>query len=190
MEERIRIADERHRANAKQKSKRVKEMRKQAKQNARSSDMLSTIGSQNEKKAFRNRPQSAKPLRRTVQRHESEDRFSVKKRAVDNIARQLDDVKDIESKLLLENENLAEEIKSLREFVVQQGNLPIEVRQAIDSNKRSGETVYHDFPTPKLIKAPLPSNPRGSYLYGSKSPMYESTPLQNGGVAVPRRNAI
>ena len=70
---------------------------------------------------------------------ESEDRFSVKKHAVDNIARQLDDVKDIESKLLLENENLAEEIKSLREFVVQQGNLPIEVRQAIDSSKRSGK---------------------------------------------------
>ena len=69
MEERIRIADERHRANAKQKSKRVKEMRKQAKQNARSSDMLSTIGSQNKKKTFRNRPQSAKPSRRSVQRH-------------------------------------------------------------------------------------------------------------------------
>ena len=187
MEERIRIADERHRANAKQKSKRVKEMRKQAKQNARSSDMLSTIDLKMRKRRFETDHSLQKPLRRTVQRHESEDRFSVKKRAVDNIARQLDDVKDIESKLLLENENLAEELSPFGSSWFSKGNLPIEVRQAIDSNKRSGETVYHDFPTPKLIKAPLPSNPRGSYLYGSKSPMYESTPLQNGGgVAVPR----
>ena len=49
----------------------------------------------------------------------------MKKRAIENIERQLNGIDDTGEKLQNENESLEKEIKSLREFVVSQGNLLI-----------------------------------------------------------------
>ena len=43
----------------------------------------------------------------------------------------------MEQKLQLENESLEKEIQSLREFVVQQGHLPLELQEAMGKNRKS-----------------------------------------------------